>query len=269
MKNTLIIILVVAFAIGIGVALSVQLNNNPMIGQQLGMVLEGQTRIEQRITSLDEQQKKMLEIFESARKAAEKYAQAGGGAAQQRQAPPPPDMNQVHEIPVASSPIRGNPDAAITLVQFTDIQCPFCQRFYPPMAEALKAYPNDVKIIVKNFPLGFHPNAKPAAKAAMAAGEQGKYWEMMDALLEPGQNLAADNFPQIAKKVGLNIEKFSQDLQANDAKYEDIIQKDLQLGAQVGVQGTPTFFLNGKLTNARDFNGFKAEIDRILSEKKK
>ncbi len=268
MKNTVSLIVIVAVAIAIGVALAVQLNQAPMVAQQLGMIIESQAKIDQKMTSIEEQQKKMLEIFESAKKSAERFAQQGGAGGQQaqRQMPPPEDLNKVYDIPVGASYIRGNPEAKVTIVQFTDIQCPFCQRFYTPILEVLKAYPNDVKFIVKNFPLSFHPSARPAAKAALAAGEQGKYWEMMDLLLEAGQQLTDENYKTLAGKIGISVEQFTADLKNNDAKYEKIINDDLQLGSSVDVRGTPAFYLNGKKTNAREFSMYKQEIDAILGK---
>jgi len=120
-------------------------------------------------------------------------------------------------------------------------------------------------ILLRIFPLSFHPNAKPASKAALAAGEQGKYREMVKGLLDNGRSLNPETFKKLAKDIGLNVSKFEADLKNNDAKYEKIIQNDIQLAGQVGVRGTPTFFINGKLTNARDFATFKAEIDKILN----
>ena len=108
---------------------------------------------------------------------------------QQRQAPPAPDLNKVHDIPVAHTPIIGKQSAKITITEFVDFECPFCARFHPPIVQILEAYPDDVRYVLKNFPLNFHPNAKPASKAALAAAEQGKYREMVDELIANGRNL--------------------------------------------------------------------------------
>jgi len=152
-------------------------------------------------------------------------------------------------------------------VEFVDFQCPFCARFHPPLNEVLKAYPKQVNYVVKNFPLAFHPQARPAAKVAFAAGEQGKYWEMVDALLENGSSLSEAKYNELAESLGLNVKKFMADYKNKDEQWEDYIQKDIALASQVNVRGTPTFYLNGKKTNARDVNGFKREIDQILNSK--
>lgn len=180
--------------------------------------------------------------------------------------PQAPDPNIVYTIPVAHTPVIGAKNAKITITEFMDLECPFCARFHPPIEEVLNAYPKDVNYLIKNFPLDFHPHAKPAAKAALAASEQGKYREMVNKLLENRDKLGEELYKKSAQEIGLNVAKFEKDLKDNDAKYQDMIQKDIQLGGQVGVRGTPSFYMNGKVTNARDFNSLKAEIDAILGK---
>jgi len=217
-------------------------------------LLNKQRLLEGRIASLESRIQTLQNTINSAQAAPQPV----------RQGPPPEDLSKVHDIPVDHSYLIGKKNAPITIVEFVDFQCPFCARFHPPVKEVMKAYPGKVNYMVKNFPLSFHPQAKPASKAAFAAGEQGKYAEMADLLLENGKDLNDAKFVELAKGLGLNVDKFQKDLSDNDAKYEKLIQKDIQLGATVGVRGTPTFYLNGKKTNARDFNGFKTQIDAIL-----
>ena len=112
------------------------------------------------------------------------------------------------------------------------------------------------------------PNAKPAAKLALAASEQGKYYEMVEAILENGAVTTDDKIKEHAKKLGLNLKKLTDDLKNKDAEYEKRIAEDMKMAEASDVRGTPTFFLNGKKTNARDFNGFKTEIDSALAGKK-
>lgn len=180
-------------------------------------------------------------------------------------APPVEDLSKVYEIPVDNSVVIGPKQAPVTIVQFTDLQCPFCNRFYPPVKEVLKAYPDKVNFIVKHFPLPFHPNARPAAKLAMAANEQGKFADMVELLLTNQADVSEEKTKEYAKKLGIKHDKLMADLKKNDAKYEAIIEEDMKLVEAVDVRGTPTFFINGKKTMARDFNGFKAEIDQILA----
>ncbi|MBI5415918.1 MAG: thioredoxin domain-containing protein [Candidatus Omnitrophica bacterium] len=182
--------------------------------------------------------------------------------------PPPEDFTTVYTIPVTHTPVIGQKNAPVTLVEFIDFQCPFCSRFHAPMVEAVKADPGKVNYMIKNYPLSFHPQAKPAAKAALAAGEQGKYAEMATALLENNQNRGEELFKKLAKDIGLNVDKVWKDYQGKDAQWEKYLQDDIDLGNQVGVRGTPTFYINGRKTNARDAAGWKAAVDQALKEKK-
>ena len=181
--------------------------------------------------------------------------------------PPQEDYGKVYNIDISHSYVHGKKDAPVTIIAFTDFQCPFCSRFHGPVKEVLKAYPDKVNYVVKNFPLPFHPGARPAAKAALAAGEQGKYFEMADTLLDNQQMLTDDGIKELAKKIGLNMGKFEKDLKDKDAQYEGIIAADMKLVDDVDVRGTPTYFINGKKTMARDLAGYKKEIDQILAAK--
>lgn len=218
----------------------------------------GMNQVLERLTIIE----KRLAVIENKMTAPVAAAQAPA-----RPQPPAEDLNKVYQIDVSSSYIKGNKNAPVTIVAFTDFQCPFCSRFHTPFQEALKAYPDKVNFTIKNFPLPFHAEAKPAAKAALAAGEQGKYFEMADLILENQQNLKAEIYKELAQKAGLNVNKFLKDLKDNDAKYEEIINKDLQLVGAVDVRGTPTFFINGKKTQARDVEAIKAQIEKALAEK--
>jgi protein-disulfide isomerase len=193
-------------------------------------------------------------------------APAGEPTAKQ-QMPPSEDYNKFYSIEVGKSYVKGKKDAPVTIVAFTDFQCPFCSRFHTPFQEALKAYSGKANFIIKNYPLPFHPFAKPAAKVALAAGEQGKYFEMADILLENQQKLNDEGYKELAKKVGLNVDKLMKDLKDKDAEYEEILDKDTQLASTVDVRGTPTFFINGKKTMARDVESIKAAIEKELAAK--
>jgi protein-disulfide isomerase len=180
--------------------------------------------------------------------------------------PPPEDMNKVYDIPVADSYVLGPKDAPLTITVFQDYQCPFCGRFYPTALDGQKAFPDKVRIVVKHFPLPFHDKARPAAKAAMAAGEQGKFYEMTDLILANSENLSDDKFKELAQKTGLDVNKFLKDLKDKDAVYEKRIEDDMELAGKADVRGTPTFFLNGKKSAARTAEAWK---DEILSALKK
>jgi protein-disulfide isomerase len=182
----------------------------------------------------------------------------------QPQQPPAEDMNKVYNIPIGVSSVLGNKNAPVTITEFSDFQCPFCGRFYSAIKDVLAAYPTQVRVVIKNFPLPFHPNARPAAKLALAANEQGKFQGMMEALLTNGGDVSDDKVKGYAQSLGLDYNKLMADYKNKDAQWEKQIQDDMQLAQSVDVRGTPTFYLNGKKTNARDLSSFKAEIDPLL-----
>jgi protein-disulfide isomerase len=131
----------------------------------------------------------------------------------------------------------------------------------------LKAYPKDVKFVMKQFPLRqIHPNADPAARAAVAAGKQGKFWEMHDELYKNGRNLSPETIKGIAEKNGLDVKKFEVDMNSDAVKKQ--VDEELALGQKVDVRGTPSFFINGKIAQNRSVEGFKAQIDQELKAKK-
>ncbi len=173
------------------------------------------------------------------------------------------DFKKAHQIDIGASPVKGPKNAAVTIVEFVDLQCPFCAKFYSVTNEVLKAYPYKVNFVIKNFPLSFHPNARPAAKLALAANEQGKYFEMVELLLQNKAEVNESRIKEYAKKLRLNTKRLIKDYKEKDARWEEQIKADIKLGQQVDVRGTPTFYVNGRKTQARDFAAFKSEIDLI------
>jgi protein-disulfide isomerase len=190
-----------------------------------------------------------------------------GQQAQQPQQPPPEDMNKVYTIPEGISAILGNRNAPVTITEFSDFQCPFCGHFYSAIKDVMGAYPDKVRVVIKNFPLPFHPNARPAAKLAMAANEQGKFQGMMESLLANGGDVSDDKIKEYAKNLGLDYNRLMADYKNKDAQWEKQIQDDMQLAQSVDVRGTPTFYLNGRKTNSRDLSSFKSQIDPLLAGK--
>jgi protein-disulfide isomerase len=150
-------------------------------------------------------------------------------------------------IPVAGSPVRGPADARITLVEFSDFECPFCSAAVKQVDVVMAAYPKDVKLIYKQFPLSMHPHAQFAAEASLAAGEQGKFWEMYDLLFKNFQRLSRENVMLWAKQLGLDVDKFKADIDSR--KFKPVVDKDLADGEAAGVYGTPAFYINGKQYN--------------------
>ncbi|HDH51264.1 MAG TPA: thioredoxin, partial [Nitrospirae bacterium] len=134
----------------------------------------------------------------------------------------------------------------------------------PTLKQVLDAYPKEVRLVYKQFPLSFHPQARNASKAALAAGEQGKFWEMHDIVFANHNKLSEEKFKEFAAKIGLNAAKFDADYKSN--KYDKQIQDEITLGNTVGVRGTPSLYLNGKKMAGRSLNDFKTAIDSALKK---
>jgi protein-disulfide isomerase len=188
------------------------------------------------------------------------------GAAAPVAALPAPD--QKFEVQVGNAPVRGPKNAPVTIVEFSDFQCPFCSRVEPTLKQIMDEYKGKVRIAWKNQPLSFHPNAMPAAEAAMAAYEQGndKFWAMHDKLFEKQGELSPALYEQAAKEIGLNLGKWKSSVESHAG--QGAIQADMNAGSAVGAGGTPTFFINGKkLVGAMPFESFKQVIDAELAAK--
>ena len=188
------------------------------------------------------------------------------GSAPQAAAAPPPD--QKYDVGIGNAPVRGPKNAPVTIVEWSDFQCPFCGRVEPTLKQIMDEYKGKVRIAWKNQPLSFHPNAMPAAEAAMAAYEQGndKFWAMHDKLFEQQQQLSPAFYEQVAKEIGLDVSKWKSSVESHAAS--SAIQADMSAGSAVGANGTPTFFINGrKLVGAMPFESFKQVIDAELASK--
>jgi protein-disulfide isomerase len=168
-------------------------------------------------------------------------------------------------IPIANAPEKGPANAKITVVEFSDFQCPYCAQAIAQADALLKMYPNDVRLVFKQFPLDDHPQARMAAEAALAAHAQGKFWPMHDKLFANSRNLNRENVLVWAKELGLDMQKFTADLQSG--KYRKTVEKDLADGANAGVMGTPSFYLNGRKYNGLfDTAAVKPLIDAELKK---
>lgn len=172
--------------------------------------------------------------------------------------------NKVWDIPDDNSPIFGNTkDPKLTIVEFTEFQCPYCSRIAPVMKELNQKYPDKIKFVYKHFPLSFHSNAKAAAAASIAAQNQGKFWEFRYALAPHSRELSDSIYVAVATEIGLDVEKFKKEM-VLDSAMEARIDKDFQLGVKVGVQGTPNFYINGKRQDR-----FSPElVEKMLKEAK-
>jgi len=178
-----------------------------------------------------------------------------------------PDPKAVYAVPVGSSPAKGPSDALVTIVEFSDFQCPFCGRVEATVKQISDTYGKDVRVVFKQNPLPFHQNAGPAAEASLEARDQGKFWEMHEKLFSNQQALEKDKLEGYAKEVGLNVSKFKTAIETDKHKAE--IEADQKLARDLGASGTPSFFINGRsLRGAQPFDAFKAVIDEELAKAK-
>jgi len=172
-------------------------------------------------------------------------------------------------VEVGDAPIWGKKDASVTIVEFSDFQCPFCSRAAETVNELKKKYNGKIKIAFKTFPLPMHHDAMPAAEAALCINEQGedKFWKYHDELFKNQEKLDAANLAKYAKDVGADTKKFDDCVKAN--KYKDAVQKNTSYGETIGVKSTPTFFINGQLVSgAVPIEQFSEIIDDELVAKK-
>jgi protein-disulfide isomerase len=210
--------------------------------------------------------KEMSERIEKLEKKVEALEKRPSGPAPQQ---PPAPQTAAYTIPSGDSPILGNKDAKLELTIFSDYQCPFCGRVDPMLHEVTKdpELKDKVKVVYKHFPLSFHPNAKPAAKAAMAAREVGgdkAFWTFSERAYQNQKDLTAENFVKWAEEAGVAKAKFEKALKDNDAKFEEAIKKDMDLGSgSAKVRGTPSLFLNGWELRQRSVDGVK----QLMKEK--
>jgi protein-disulfide isomerase len=181
--------------------------------------------------------------------------------------PQPPKMLEAAvKIPTAGSPVMGPADAPVTLVEFSDFQCPYCSLAVSKLNAVLKAYPKQVKLIFKQFPLDTHSQAAQAAAAAIAAHQQGKFWPMHDALFASRRDLSRPTILAIAGKTGLDMKRFTADL--DSAETKKTVARDVEDGDKAGVEGTPSVYINGqKYNGSLELDAIRKVIDEELVKK--
>jgi protein-disulfide isomerase len=174
-----------------------------------------------------------------------------------------PPGHAIFKAEVGHSPVRGENDAKVTIVVWSDFQCPFCSQLETTLEEIRKIYGSRVRIAWKNLPLAFHQNARPAAEAAMAACEQGKFWEMHDLLFANQNRLDRARLDRFAEQLHLDVRRFGAAMDSH--QFKAAIDADIAAGARLGVRGTPTLFINGEIVmGAEPLEGLKSKIDRAL-----
>jgi len=178
----------------------------------------------------------------------------------------PDDTGVAHTIDVSHNPVRGPKDAKVEIVEFSDFQCPFCHELQAVLDQVLKAFPKEVRLVFKQYPLNIHQYARQAAVASMAAHAQGKFWQLHDKMFQNFNLITEENITRWAREVGLNMTEFEKAMQSG--VLETQVQKDMTDGATAGVLGTPTLFVNGKRIHDRSFEGFKKAILEELATAK-
>lgn len=167
----------------------------------------------------------------------------------------------------ATGPAQGPESAPVTIVEFSDFQCPYCVKAEPTVKEVVAAYPGKVRLVYRDYPLPGHPLAPKAAEAAHCAGDQGKYWQMHDRLFAAGGKLEVESLKGYAKEVGLDAAKFDACLDSGEKA--SVVAFHKKAGDEAGVNGTPAFFINGRLiSGAQPVEAFKQAIDAELTAKK-
>jgi protein-disulfide isomerase len=172
--------------------------------------------------------------------------------------------NTLKKIDTADAPMKGNPAAKVTLVEFADYECPHCKRLQPVLRQIMDEFHDEVKLYFKHYPLPQHTNARLAAEAAVAAQRQKKFWQFQDKLWDKQDDLTPVEIEKIAKESGLDVAKFRQDLDSADVKAK--VQKDRADGQAVGIQATPTLYIDGReYTDARDTESIREWIKEELA----
>ena len=212
---------------------------------------------------LDQVTRDQREIFFKLGRLERSIEQAATQPAAAAAAPEPKYPDKVYDIPVGGSAVKGPAKAPVTIVEFSDFQCPPCGEARALVKQIVEAYPKDVKLVYKQFPLtAIHNNAMSAAKAAIAAGRQGKFWEMHDVLYQNQSELGTDKLTEYAGKIGLDVPRWVKDF-SSAAVQEEVVQ-EMRDGRAADVDATPTFFVNGSRVVDRSFDGFKALIEKSL-----
>jgi protein-disulfide isomerase len=199
----------------------------------------------------------------AATSAAQNAATAG---ASQAAAQVPEQKITRYDVPVDDDPVLGPENAAITIIEFSDYECPYCRKWHAEVLEPLMAtYPGQIRLVYRDFPLSsIHANAAPAAAAANCANEQGAYWEYNEKLFSMELGLSPTAYRQYASNLGLDAQAFAECLESD--RFLDEVQADFDYAAELGVRSTPTFFVNGiAVVGAQPFDLFKDLIDKELA----
>ncbi len=172
------------------------------------------------------------------------------------------DLSIVYNLPVNNSATKGPEGAPVTITVFDDFQCPYCARLLPTLENVVNAYPTQVRLVFKHFPLSMHKFARQAAIASIAARNQGKFWPLHDQLFANYNKLNDGLIRELAESVGLDMARFDKDVENPSLAQE--VAADIKLGTDSGVRGTPSVYVNGVQLKDRSMAGFRAAIEAEL-----
>ena len=179
--------------------------------------------------------------------------------------PQRPDPERDYEVELGEAPTKGPENAPVTIIEFSDFQCPFCRRVSPTLAQIEAEYGERVRVAFKHMPLSMHAQAPQAHAASEAAHRQGKFWEMHDKIFENQRDLSVATLERHARSIGLDMERYAKDVA--DPEIKKKIDADMRQASRLNVTGTPSFFINGRfLSGAQPFDRFKVAIDAALEK---
>ncbi|MFO7563947.1 MAG: thioredoxin domain-containing protein [Enhygromyxa sp.] len=233
----------------------------------------------EQLKQLVEEEKKFAQsLIDAGAKREEVYARILKGAKAKRDAPARPQNKQAQQarpgkpdpsknyaVPVDDRPSKGSDEALVTIIEYSDFECPFCRKVLPTLEQIEKEYGDKVRVVFRHQPLPMHKNAVSAAAASLAAHKQGKFWEMHDLLFAKTGGFSDEAYVEMAKQLGLDVDKFNADRKSDE--IAKLIEGDQKVAAQFGAGGTPAFFVNGRpISGAQGFEAFKAVIDQELKK---
>jgi len=216
-------------------------------------------------SSVDEVGMELAVLSTNVTKLNQAAAAPAAAAAAASARPGRPDPSERYTVNTKGSPARGPESAPVTLVEFSDFQCPYCSRVTPTLDQIKEEYGDKVRVVFKHLPLRIHSKAPAAHAAAEAAHRQGKFWEMHDKIFANQREMSPEKYEEYAVEIGLDVDQFKRDV-ADDA-VKSRVDADANEAATLGVSGTPGFFINGRfMSGARPFNSFKSIIDEELEQ---
>lgn len=172
------------------------------------------------------------------------------------------------KLGLAGSPVKGSPEALVTIVEWASYQCPYCGKVQPTLEQIEKEFGNQVRFVFKQHPLPNQQNSGPAAEAALEAHAQGKFWELHNKMMANQQAISRADIEKYAAEFGMNVDALKAAL--DSGKYKEAVQKDVAVAGANGIRGTPNFLINGKnVAGAQPFDNFKSAINEEIAAMKK